>query len=150
MEIEIIRLSPKGDTITFAEYLNGVLSKIKLMHWYTTNYNLHVIFDKSYKHISDSFDALQEEIIGISRCGDIFPNLNLNNTSTSNSDVSKLNSDRDIIEFYKQITLELKSIINDENLNNFIKNNNCGINNTKEEILSEINKSLYLISMINI
>jgi hypothetical protein len=104
-----------------------------------------------YDNLSDSFDSLQEEIIGTSRCGNCpFPIINTKNTQIYKMDCSILNSDKDIVEQYKVIATEIKNILSGSELNNYISTVQSGINNTKEEILTEINKSLYLISMINI
>jgi DNA-binding ferritin-like protein len=151
MEIEIIRIAPKNDTIEFAEYLNTFLSKVKMMHWYTLNFNLHKILNDVYDNLSDSFDTLQEEIIGTSRNGNCpFPIINTKNTQIYKMDYSILNSDKDIVDQYKVITIEIKNILLGSELTNYISTVQSGLNNTKEEILTEINKSLYLISMINI
>jgi len=151
MEIEIIRIKPKNNTIEFADFLNKFLSKIKLIHWYTLNFNLHKILNNTYSDLSDSFDSFQEEIIGISNSqNNSFPILDIKNTQIFKDDLSIFNTDEDMIIFYKNITSEFKNIICSVELNNYISNSQSGLNNSKEEILNIINKSLYLISMIRI
>jgi DNA-binding ferritin-like protein len=151
MEIEIIKITPKAEAIQIAEYLTNFLSKVKMLHWYTLNYDLHKILNDVYDNLNIHFDSLQEEIIGTSRINSYsFPNLDLSNSKTLSSDYCFLSSDKTIIEFYNNLTKEIKSILCGNEFNSYISNNYTGINNIKEEILSEINKSLYLISMINI
>ena len=151
MEIEIIRIKPKNNTIEFADFLNKFLSKIKLIHWYTLNFNLHKILNNTYSDLSESFDSFQEEIIGISNSqNNSFPILDIKNTQIFKDDLSIFNTDEDMIIFYKNITSEFKNIICSVELNNYISNSQSGLNNSKEEILNIINKSLYLISMIRI
>ena len=60
MEIEIIKITPKAEAIQMAEYLTNFLSKIKILHWYTLNYNLHKILNDVYDNLSEHFDSLQE------------------------------------------------------------------------------------------
>jgi DNA-binding ferritin-like protein len=151
MEIEIIKITPKAEAIQMAEYLTNFLSKIKILHWYTLNYNLHKILNDVYDNLSEHFDSLQEEIIGTSKINSIsFPNLDLSNSQTLNSNYNFLSSDKSIIDFYDTLTKEIKNILCGNEFNSYVSNNQTGLNNIKEEILSEINKSLYLISMINI
>lgn len=151
MEIEIIRISPKNNTIDFAVFLNNFLNKVKILHWYTSNFDLHKILNEVYDNLNENFDKLQEEIIGTSNMYESkFPIFDFKSTQILIDDYSFLNSDRDIVSFYKKITLEFKNILNSIEFNNYISSVQSGINNTKEDIMSEINKSLYLISMINI
>jgi DNA-binding ferritin-like protein len=151
MEIEIIRITPKSNTIEFADFLNKFLSKVKLIHWYTLNFNLHKILNDVYSDLSDSFDSFQEEIIGTSNSqNNQFPIIDVKNTQIFKDDLSIFNNDENMIIFYKNITSELKNILCSVELNNYISNSQSGLNNSKEEILNRINKSLYLISMIKI
>lgn len=151
MEIEIIKITPKAEAIQIAEYLTNFLSKVKILHWYTLNYDLHKILNDTYDNLSEHFDSLQEEIIGTSRINShSFPNLDLSNSKTLSSDYCFLSSDKSIVEFYNILTKEIKDILCGNEFNSYISNTHTGINNIKEEILSEINKSLYLMSMINI
>jgi DNA-binding ferritin-like protein len=151
MEIEIIRITPKSNTIEFADFLNKFLSKVKLIHWYTLNFNLHKILNDVYSDLSDSFDSFQEEIIGTSNSqNNQFPIIDVKNTQIFKDDLSMFNNDENMIIFYKNITSELKNILCSVELNNYISNSQSGLNNSKEEILNKINKSLYLISMIKI
>lgn len=151
MEIEIIRITPKSNTIEFADFLNKFLSKVKLIHWYTLNFNLHKILNDVYTDLSASFDSFQEEIIGISNSqNNQFPIIDVKNTQIFKDDLSIFNNDENMINFYKNITSELKNILCCVELNNYISNSQSGLNNSKEEILNKINKSLYLISMVKI
>lgn len=144
MNIEIIKISSNGNleqTKQFGMFLNQFLSSLKMLHWYTTNYDAHKILGNDYEKLSDIFDSLQEEIIGTCQSSNIpFPmpvSNNLNDLDYQN-----------IIESYKSITDQLKNNINSLDFNNYLTNVSSGINNTKEEILSQINKTLYLLSLI--
>ena len=51
----------------FSLYLCDVLSSIKLLHWYSDEYNFHEILDDTYETFDNLFDKLIEEIIGITK-----------------------------------------------------------------------------------
>jgi DNA-binding ferritin-like protein len=152
MEIEIIKLPSNIGTLEFAEYLNKFLSNVKLLHWYTLNYDIHKILNDLYDELSEHFDKLQEEIIGLDRKKTRdFPNINLKNLKISNIDIeTQLSNDIHIMQCYKVISSEFKNIICGLDISSYISNSQSGLNNTKEDILSEINKSLYLLDMVSL
>jgi len=147
-QLEIIKIKKNNNTVVLANYLNYFLSSIRIMHWYTLNLNLHEIFGELYKNINISFDSFQEEIIGLNRQDESL-NLNLNNLINQKLD-EIIENDILIIETYKKIVDEFKKILSSQELNNYISNSNSGLNNSKEEILSQLNKSLYLISLVKL
>lgn len=148
MEIEIIKLkSKKNQTIAFGNILNNFLSSLKILHWYSNDINLHNIIGDLYSNLNEIFDKFQEEIIGVSNFeNNIFPIINEENYNF------KCDNDfleKNIIDCFEKNSFIFLNLLNSIEINNFIKASNSGLNNTKEEILSNINKSKYLISMVN-
>lgn len=146
MNLEIIKINKIDNNLEttklFGLLLNNILLNIKMMHWYTDNYNVHKILGEDYDTLSDLFDKIQEEIIGTSKESQIiFPMINSN--SLDNIDYTN------IIESYKNLVTHLKNNLNGLEFNNYLSSVSTGINNTKEEIISEVNKTLYLLSLIN-
>lgn len=148
-QIEIIKIKKVNNTFILANYLNYVLSTIKIMHWYTLNINLHEIFGDLYENLNLSFDKLQEELIGLNR-QQAYLNLNANSVLINQSIDEIIENDPLIIDFYKKMMSDFKNILCSDDFNSFINSSNSGLNNSKEEILSEINKSLYLISLVKL
>lgn len=148
-QIEIIKIKKVNNTFILANYLNYVLSTIKIMHWYTLNINLHEIFGDLYENLNLSFDKLQEELIGLNR-QQAYLNLNPNSVLINQSIDEIIENDPLIIDFYKKMMSDFKNILCSDDFNSFINSSNSGLNNSKEEILSEINKSLYLISLVKL
>ncbi len=146
MNIEIIKVKPVDNNLEatkkFGMFLNNILSSIKMLHWYTNNYNVHKILGKHYEELSNLFDKLQEEIIGTSSGSNVlFPMVN---TSTF-----ELLDYSDFSNAYITIIEQFKNNTNSIEFNNYLNSVSSGINNTKEEIFSEINKTLYFLSLIN-
>jgi hypothetical protein len=149
MEIEIIKIKNKqNSTLVFGNILNNFLSSLKILHWYSPDINLHYILDDLYSDLSKKFDKLQEEIIEVSRYQlSSFPVLNENDFLFKIED--NIDEKNIILIFDKNISKFL-NLLNSIEINNFIKSNISGLNNTKEDIVSIINKSKYLISIINL
>lgn len=148
-QIEIIKIKKVNNTFILANYLNYILSTVKIMHWYTLNINLHEIFGDLYQNLNLSFDKLQEEIIGLNR-QHIYLSINPNTVLINQSIDEIIENDPLIIDFYKKMMSDFKNILCSDDFNSFINSSNSGLNNSKEEILSEINKSLYLISLVKL
>jgi DNA-binding ferritin-like protein len=142
MNIEYIVSTDSIDTITifdFCEYLNTVLSNIKMCHLFTDNYNFHKIFDKTYQKLSNIFDSLQEELIEIA----FDKNFKINNPYK----VSFIEN-CDYYDCYYQSTQDLiLSLSSNLDLNFLSTLNHNGVQNIIDEIMSEINKSYYLLKM---
>lgn len=148
MEIEIIKIQTNNNTLQFAHYLNNFLSNVKLLHWYTVNINLHKVLGEVYETTSDLFDKLQEEIIGISNIEKI--NIPFNKNNLNLFDESVLANDEMILKNYVIISSNIKDFLTCQDFKNYTSSIKSGINNTSEEIISSINKSLYLIDMIKL
>lgn len=148
MEIEIIKIQNKSYTLGFANYFNKVLSDVKLFHWYVLNYDVHNILGEIYSKLSDLFDDLQEEIIGTYKLENNPPPI-FNNT-LKDIDEEILNTDESIVEHYKSLVTNVKNVLCSVDFENYVSTSRSGINNVKEEVLSQINKSLYLLNMIKL
>lgn len=150
MEIEIIRISqddPLTPTKNFGIVLNRILSTIKMLHWYSKIYNVHTILGDLYDGLSDSFDELQEEIIGTSTKTQLkFPNYKLEYNYDEMFDAYV--DDQTLITHYYSTINVIVEILNSFEFDAYVKESKSGINNTKEEILSQINKANYLLSMV--
>lgn len=148
MEIEIIKYKENKDfTINFAKILNSTLQNIKLLHWYSPDINIHNIFDELYSSLNKKFDRLQEEIIETSKNQNItFPIFDFENFNINIEYITE----KDIKNIFNTIISKFLNILNSIEFNNYIKTVNSGLLNTKDEILSSINKSKYLISMVKI
>jgi hypothetical protein len=148
MEIEIIKIkSKKNQTIIFGNILNNFLSCLKILHWYSNDINVHNIIGDLYSSLSETFDTFQEEIIGISNAeNNIFPTINEENYNFKCGDEFL---EKNVIDCFDKNVFIFLNLLNSVEIDNFIKSSRSGLNNTKEEILSNINKSKYLISMVN-
>lgn len=148
MEIEIIKYKENKDfTINFAKILNSTLQNIKLLHWYSPDINIHNIFDELYSSLNKKFDRLQEEIIETSKNQNItFPIFDFENFNINIEYITE----KDIKNIFNTIISKFLNLLNSIEFNNYIKTVNSGLLNTKDEILSSINKSKYLISMVKI
>jgi DNA-binding ferritin-like protein len=148
MQIEIIRTTENtniSSTVEFGKLLNNILSNIKMLHWYTTDYNVHIILGELYESLSQLFDNIQEEIIGTVKSNNVqFPSFNSNDVILNDIDQESNN-----VDCFFDYGEKIKNIFSSVDFNNFLNSTISGINNTKEEIISSINKSNYLLSMIN-
>jgi len=155
MEIEIIRTQSNEEmSLESTKYFGIILSKslsiIHMIHWYSTDFNVHEILGSLYSDLDDLFDKLQEEIIGTSKSQKIlFPGFhpeifNLEDTEQYPSDTAAL------LDLYNETAIKIVAIINSRELDVYIKSVISGLNNTKEDILSRINKTNYLLSMIQV
>jgi hypothetical protein len=152
MEVEIIRIQAESNsldpTIHFGIALKKIHSSIQLLHWYTTNYNVHKILGDLYEDLDILFDKLQEEIIGTSKIqNSLFPHIEIN---LNFEDINYYNkSEEDILLFYKKINETIQNLLTSLEFNNYTSSVKSGINNTKEEIITSFNKTNYLLSLVN-
>jgi hypothetical protein len=151
MEIEIITTSAVDNkldpTRNFAIALNRIVSSIKMSHWYSCNYNMHVILGDLYDDLTNLFDKLQEEVIGtVNSYDSIFPLFNFE--IFVDKDINLYRDDESIINHFYNTSDKLKELLTCLEFNGFIDTVKSGLTNTKEEIISRINKSIYLLSMI--
>lgn len=153
MQIEIIRTSeedPLTPTKRFGVFLNRTLSTIKMLHWYVNIYDVHVILGDLYEDLAELFDKLQEEIIGTIKYSNhlMFPDFQGGLIQDEN--FNTLVDDETVISHYYQTVDVVKEILTSFDFDAFVKDSKSGINNTKEDILTRINKTNYLLSLIKI
>lgn len=153
MEIEVITTtavqSSLDPTRVFGIVLNKTTSIIKMLHWYVLDHNAHEILGDLYDDLTDLFDNLQEEIIGTSKEYSVtFPSFNISGMQLEHIEMYQNNGV--IIDYYYSVANNIKQILTSLEFNNYINNVKSGINNTKEDIISRINKANYLISMIEL
>jgi hypothetical protein len=70
-------------------------------------------------------------------------NVNLNDINQFKGNVVE------ITNTYNTISTELINVLTSMDFENYIKSVKSGINNTKEDVLSTINKTNYLLSLVN-
>lgn len=152
MEIKIVSYSQGSDLETtkyFAILLSKALSIIHLVHWYIPNFQAHEIIGDLYESLDGHFDKLQEEIIGVVKIqGKTFPSFS---PEMFNLDDLDQYEDRaqELIDTLNKTTIKLAAILDSQEFKMFIDSASSGINNTKEDILSAINKADYLLAMIS-
>lgn len=157
MEIEIIKatsieveIPEQTNTKYFALFLLKSLSYLRLLHWYTDNFNYHSIVGELYESLDNLFDKFQEEIIGTSSNSNIpFPgfspdSINLDEIIETPTDLNSF------LDCFQKTTTLLRAYLNSPELSNYIESVPSGLNNTKEEIISAINKATYLLNMVNV
>jgi DNA-binding ferritin-like protein len=136
-------------TREFGLFLNKLTSSIKMAHWYTQDYNIHKILGKLYDNLNNLFDKMQDEIIGTSKTSNVFfPKLNL--IVDNIESLENYQDDQKIINVFDQIKMTLKNLLCSLEFIQYVDSVQSGINNTKEEIISELNKTEYLLSMIKL
>lgn len=154
MEIKIIStqntINSLDSTRDFAVFLLKTKAVINLVHWYVLNYDIHKILGKLYEDLDELFDALQEEIIGVTRSeGVLFPKFDCQIPVLNIDDTSRFSDDNnEIINLYFELYKEVFILLTSIEFNNFASQVKSGINNTKDEILSKFNKATYLISLV--
>lgn len=156
MNIEIVKINSTEDVYfessldsirNFGIILNKTSSIIKMLHWFTKDYNTHKIFGDLYSNLIELFDVLQEEIIGTSKKYNvIFPSFN--SSFNDLEDIQNYKEDENIIELYHKTTDYINNILTSIEFNDYVTKVKSGINNTKEEIISNINKTNYLLDII--
>jgi DNA-binding ferritin-like protein len=156
MNIEIVKISPEKDVYfessldsvrNFGIILNKTSSIIKMLHWFIKDYNTHKIFGDLYSNLIELFDNLEEEIIGTSKKYNvIFPSFN--STFNDLDNIQNYKEDENIIELYHKTTDYINNILTSIEFNDYVTKVKSGLNNTKEEIISNINKTNYLLDII--
>ena len=118
-----------------------------MSHWYSCDYNTHTILGDLYDDLTDLFDKLQEEVIGtVNRYDSIFPLFNFE--IFVDEDVNLYRDEESIMNHFYNTSDKLKELLTSLEFNGFTDTVKSGLNNTKEEIISRINKSIYLLSMV--
>ena len=153
MEIEIITTQNSIEnsldpTREFGLFLTKCLSFIKMTHWYTSNYNAHKILGSLYDDLSNLFDELQEEIIGTSKTRNvIFPKFSFNIQHIE--DLSLFNDeDSSILSTYYNVSNEIMNTLTSLEFNTYLTKVKSGVKNTVDAILTRINKTNYLLSIL--
>lgn len=139
----VVDASPISNSFGFCNNLHKILSNIKLCHLFTNNYDSHKIYGELYDRLSEVFDTLEEEIIGLLRSGPVadFPSTTLNPVSIDYED-------SDYYEPFKSVINDLFSTLTFSEFQNFVENApKNGIGNILEEIYSAANKAEYLLQM---
>jgi DNA-binding ferritin-like protein len=153
MEITVITSREErtsDSTQFFGILLSKSLTLIHMIHWYILNPNVHEILGDLYEDLDGLFDKLQEEIIGTSKMqGKQFPSFSPE--SLNIDDLNQYEGDNnDLMETYYKTTVKLTAILNSLEFSNYIESIDSGLNNTREDIISRINKANYLLSMIQL
>lgn len=148
-QINIIKVGEVDNTKVFASILNRFLSSIKMAHWYTCNYNIHEIFGSLYDDLNGLFDPLQEEIIGTSSKSDLFNQFPvLDKECIKDEEYLNYQNDSSIIDHYMTNQKTLKDILDSFEFKSYAENSRSGIMNIKDEIVSRLNKTNYLLNMV--
>ena len=131
----------------FAIFLTKILSGLQLCHWYSDDYNVHLIIGDLYNDLRKLFDLLQEEIIGIVKegCGGFV--MSVPEVDLGSLLLYKCSPENKIKEIISILNMT-SDIFNSQDLKNFIGSSGNGINNTREEILSSCNRAKYLLGLI--
>ena len=151
MEIEIIQTSAVENTLDptrkFGVYLKKVQSHLHLLHWYAGDYSAHEILGEIYESLDGLFDKLQEEIIGTSKYhNSIFPSFSV---MLDVADISQYSCDvSNTIKLYNDLSQQLKTVLTSIEFNGYIANVQSGIANTRDDIITTLNKGSYLLSMV--
>ena len=128
--------------------LSKVLSTIHMVHWFVEDYNAHKILGDLYETLDPMFDSLLEEVLGTSKSqGVLFPAYSpdcydLNDTEQFDPQITE------ILDTYYKCTVKFIAIIKSVEFNNYLEQVDSGINNTREDIISAINKANYLLGLL--
>lgn len=152
MEIEIITTSaienPLDPTKKFGIALNEATTVIKMLHWYVLDYNAHEILGDLYGDLTALFDKLQEEIIGTCKSsGVLFPLLDM---KISIDDITAYSNNQTILNEFHNVSNAIKELLTSLEFGNYISSVKSGINNTKEDVITSLNKAEYLLSMVKL
>lgn len=153
MNIEIIKTSNLDSSLDSVRVFGIILSEtnsiIRMLHWFVTDYNAHEILGDLYSDLNVLFDSLQEEIIGTSKKYNVvFPKFNMTINQLENID--QYNDNNNIINVYHNLSENIKCMLTSLEFNDYVTKVKSGINNTKEEVLSRLNKTDYLLSMLEL
>jgi DNA-binding ferritin-like protein len=129
-------------------FLNDLVAVIKMLHWYTNDYNFHKITDKLYKNLADLIDSLMEELIQITRQENLNLNLNLPDLQTFKKCDYYNTENENFVDKITNVLFILSETLNCVEIQEVFKNPKSGLQNTKDEILTQINQTLYLLNQI--
>lgn len=135
------------NTKNFAIILSEISSIIHLIHWYIQDFNIHNLMGDLYEDLNTLFDKLQEEIIGTSKNSQTpFPSFSLECFDSKN--LEQYQTKEDLLDTYFKTTTKLIAILNSSEFKMYLDLVTSGLNNTKEDIISRINKTNYLLSLM--
>jgi DNA-binding ferritin-like protein len=161
MEIQIIQSTDTSQDVStetsadaktqyFGTILNRFLSNIKMVHWYIRDYNKHEIFGNLYTDLSELFDSLQEEIIGTQRATNLdFPEFDRDSTF-HDEELQYYIDDKTMVDKYFVLYNNLIDILLSNEFTTYTEQTRSGILNIRDEIVSRLNKTNYLINLTNI
>lgn len=135
-------------TRKFGLFLNKILAGIKMFHWYSLNYNFHTITDDLYKSLSKLTDSLIEELIEVVRSQNVSFELNLPEIQNFENCQTYQPELQSFASKYNEIAYTLLQVLSSDEFTNFTQESVSGINNTKEEIVSVLNKTSYLLNQV--
>jgi DNA-binding ferritin-like protein len=140
--------STLDNTRNFGLFLNKILAGIKMFHWYTLNYNFHIVTDDLYKNLSKLIDTFMEELIEVVRTQNIPFNINIPEIQNFDNCQTYQPELQNFTNKYNEISYTLMQVLNSQEFFQFTQSTISGINNVKEEILSLLNKTSYLLNQI--
>jgi hypothetical protein len=107
---------------------------IKILHWQTTSYATHIATDSLYKNLSANIDKFVEVMQG----------------AQSGRVKFAKNSDLELLNFDKKGGLNLLKFIRswlETSLPKFLNKSDTDLFNIRDEMLSDINQTIYLFSL---
>lgn len=140
--------STLDSTRDFGLFLNKILAGIKMFHWYTLNYNFHIITNDLHKNLNKLVDSLMEELIEVVRTQNTTFNINLPEIQNFENCQTYQPELQSFVNKYSEISFVLMQVLNSAEFSDFTQKSISGINNVKEEILSLLNKTSYLLNQI--
>jgi hypothetical protein len=140
--------STLDSTRKFGIFLNKILAGIKMFHWYTLNYNFHIITDNLHKDLSKQIDSLMEELIEVVRTQNTPFNVNLPEIKNFENCQTYQPELQNFANKYNEISYALMQVLNSPEFTEFLQQTISGINNIKEEIVSALNKASYLLNQV--
>lgn len=126
-----------GVVLHFLEYL----LTIKMSHWNTHQYGVHKALDEIYSTMNDLIDKFVETLLGKTN--------NRIHTNMKHGINLKINNYNDTQEIKKQVKdfIEFMSRLDIEKLTHRSKDMNSDLYNLRDEMISENNKLLYLLTL---
>uniref|UniRef100_A0A6C0EF95 Uncharacterized protein n=1 Tax=viral metagenome TaxID=1070528 RepID=A0A6C0EF95_9ZZZZ len=123
-------------TVRFLE----TIIMIKLYHWKTYSYATHKATDELYSKLNENMDKFIEVLLG--KAGN-----RINLLKTNSIKLMDFNSSLEDVKKFKHEIVKFKEYLVNLNSNPFmVKMSNTDLYNIRDEILSDMNQFLYLLS----
>lgn len=119
----------------YTEYFLGLLAQIKLFHWTTNKYSIHKALDELHKNLSEDIDKFIEVYIGKH---DLNSNQITNISIKTNATTMNNDGIKNYLKYHNQ---KLKK------LRNFFNKHSTELQNIIDNMVANINQSLYLINL---